>query len=218
MSFKELTKFPDVFFSTNEVENALRRDDIKEIGFYILGPEGTNIEMASKKWANHLKIDSKSKFYYYETPEICANKAKLINHPNIFPIFVTCAVYYKLDTLFFLNPDCYTFIHHYYMKLDQMQLAAKRNTDKIPAEWVIASHPSPKSLILHLSNKIYETTSNSKAAQLCAEGMVDACITTETARKLYNLKTLHIFGSAVMIFLFGTTEHGINIMNRIVKQ
>jgi len=209
-------KFNDVFFSNSEVENSLLKDEIKEIRFFILGPEGTNIEIASKQWANQLRIADKSKFYFYETPEICVEKAKLINDIDIFPIFVTCAVYYKLDSLFFSNPDCYTFIHHYYMKLDRMQLSSREKVDKIPAEWIIASHPSPKGLVSDLPNKLYETTSNSKAAQLCAEGKVDACITTETARKFYKLETLHVFGSGVMVFLFGTTKHGINILNKLI--
>ncbi|MCG7585295.1 hypothetical protein, partial [Photobacterium sp. OFAV2-7] len=47
---------------------------------------------------------------------------------------------------------------------------------------------------------IIDASSNSDAAKLCAEGKVDACITTESARNIHGLKTVHEFGSPEMLF------------------
>ena len=43
-------------------------------------------------------------------------------------------------------------------------------------------------------------TSNARAAQLCAEGRVDACITTQPAAEQHGLQVLKDFGPVPMDF------------------
>lgn len=204
--------FSEIEYPRKNIEKFLVSKLIKEIHFFILGPEGTNTIQATKKWAKEKKINEKAKFTYCKTPEESIEKAKNIKNKAIFPIFTTCAVYYEMNKLFFSNPDCFVFMHHCYMKLDNMQLASKEHVKQIPDSWLIASHPSPSFLVSKLKNKIKLVDSNAEAAKKCSNGEVDACITTETSRKIYNLKTLHNFGCPTMLFCFGTTNHGIDIL------
>jgi len=203
--------FPDP--PTNDLSSTIASEKIRLINFYILGPEGTNIALAAHTWADECGVNDKSRFFYCETPEDSVNSARTITDKSVFPIFVTCAVYNKLANLFFTNTDCNVLFHHYYMRLDNMQLAANCEVENIPENWVIASHPSPKFLVSKLKNRVVNANSNALAAKMCAEELVHACVTTETARKLYKLHTLHSFGSPTMLFLFGTTPHGLKLVS-----
>ncbi|MEW6618545.1 MAG: hypothetical protein AB1422_04240 [bacterium] len=208
-------KLVDFYLQQDEVEVLLRHCDVEEIIFFVLGPNGTHINMAANEWAKKINVFNKSVFHFVETLEIAVLKAKEVVDVHRLPIFVTCAVYDKLNKLFFGNPDCYFFLHHHYMRLDNIQLSARKKVDIIPPEWIIASHPSPKFLVTHLPNRIIETSSNSKAAILCAEGKVDCCITNETSKNLYNLETIFHFGKPILPFYFSTTLSGIKILKKI---
>lgn len=201
--------------STHFIEEFLLSLQVSKIIIFVLGPSGNNIEQAAKQWAKNLNLTEKSEFIYCNTPTEELERALQINDPETFPIFVLCAVYNKLNELYFTYEDCYFFMHHYYMPLDEMQLVARKAVKEVPTEWTIASHPSPMPLLQSLKNKIVEAYSNAHAAMLCAEGFVDACITTEKARKIYSLERIHSFGSPIMLFTFGTTRHGINLINQV---
>ena len=218
MAVKKLKRFPEVQFSSDEVVEVLRNQNIKEVNFSVLGPEGTNISQSSKRWSMEMEIAYKSVYSFCDTPDQSVENARKIRSPSTFPLFVACAVYYDMHRLFFENPDCYVLMDHHYMQLDNMQLAAREAASEIPAGWVIASHPSPKPLLSPLENKIIDSTSNSAAAKSCAEGVVDACMTTETARRIYGLETIHEFGSPVMLFTYGTTPHGVKLLEKYQKR
>ena len=194
--------------------------EIAEIVHFVLGPSGTNIDQASRKWAEETSLSEKSKYIYCETPEKEIEEAKKVKDEKVFPIFWTCAVYFNLYKVFFEHPDTVPFLIVYLMRLDKMQFCTRKEKlkeiikDEIPSHWTIASHPSPAPLLNSLNCKILKTTSNSKAAEICKKGRVDACVTTEEARKKYGLVKIHEFGSPVMIFFGGTTKKGAKLLKK----
>lgn len=218
MNIQNFSTFIDREVQESEVKEILNSERVRKIEIFALGPEGTNIGIASRKWVRELGLQDKAAIHYAKTPEESLELANRIRGRGIFPVFVTCAVYNRLNEIFFSHPDCYTFFHHYYMKLDQLQLAAREQKDRIPEEWVIASHPSPRVLLRNLPNTIVDAYSNAHAAMLCGMKEVDCCITTESAKNIYGLKTIFNFGQPVMCFFFGTTLHGMEILKEIQKE
>lgn len=194
----------------------LKRIDVKRVELFVLGPEGTNISQAAWQWAFHNDILDKTNFVYCGTPEEEIELAGQVKEDGIMPIFTLCAVYYNLHKLFFKYTDYYFFLSHYYMNLDNMQLAATVNSlTKLPEKASVASHYSPAILVEDWGFKIEKANSNSHAAKMCRDGEVDACITTETAKNIYNLNKLHDFGSPKMLFTFGTTSSGFETLSKI---
>jgi hypothetical protein len=56
--------------------------------------------------------------------------------------------------------------------------------------------------------------SNAEAAVRCAAGEAEACITTESARRLYGLVKLHSFGSPEMVFFGGICQRGAELVSQ----
>lgn len=198
----------------------LRLSSIRKIINYVLGPAGTNMGQACEKWIEEMGIGDKTEIIFCATPEESIEKARSVCEEGHVALFWTCAVYNCLCNVFFQNPDTLTFFIEEVMYLDEMQLAAKPekvceiNEGVIPKHWRIYSHPSPAPLVRETGCTVELTTSNAKAAELCAAGKSDACITTESARKIYNLATLHKFGSPKMVFFGGITTHGVEIISK----
>lgn len=207
----ELEGFVEVNNYSGTLESFFLSEKINKIHIFALGPEGTNIYEAAKLWAAEKKISQKSEFILCETPKEAILEAKKIQDPDSFPVFVLCAVYNRLSELYFSNSDCYFFMDHLYMKLDEMQLAAKELDHK--ESYTVSSHASPSTLLNNISNvTIVNSNSNAYAAISCRNQEVDLCITTEKARKANDLISVHTFGSPWMLFTFGTTSHGINLL------
>ncbi len=201
-----------------------RSESIRKITCFVLGPLGTNMVQACEQWIKEMNIEDKTEIILCETPEESIERARNVNEEGHVAIFWTCAVYNCLCNVFFQNPDTLTFFIEVVMYLDEMQLAARPEKVSevedgiIPKHWKILSHPSPAPLVRDLGCEIILTTSNAKAAELCAAGKSDACITTEAARKIYNLATLHKFGSPKMVFFGGITTHGVEIISKICDE
>lgn len=199
-------------------ELALTCSGVEKVVCCSLGPEGTNIAQASRRWLRRLGIEYKSEVRLGDTPEICLKMAREVQEDGVVAVFWTCAVYAKEAQLFFGNPDVYPFLFREEMKLDEMQLAAKPEMARriqeegFHQDWTVASHPSPVHLVKDLGCKIYTVNSNAVAAHVCAEGGAEACITTGTARDIYGLHTLHSFGSPIMVFFGGVTQHGMDVL------
>jgi len=202
-----------------EQGEVLRSSLIHKITCFVLGPLGTNMDQACKQWIEETKIANKTEIILCETPEESIERARAVNEEGHVAIFWTCAVYNCLCNVFFQNPDTLTFFIEEVMYLDEMQLATRPEKVSevkdsiIPKHWRILSHPSPAPLVKDLDCKVELTTSNAKAGELCAAGESDACITTESARKIHNLVTLHKFGSPKMVFFGGITTHGVEIIS-----
>lgn len=201
-----------------EIREVMQSENIRKIVHFALGPKGTNIGQASAKWSREMGVEHKTETIFCETPEVALAEAKKVKEDGVLALFWTCAVYYKLNELFFSNPDTLPFFINYVMNLDSMQVAIRPEQSaqlidgSLPSSWIIASHPSPAPLMQRHGYNIHFTTSNSQAAQLCAAGKTDACITTESARNSNGLKMVRKFGSPPMVFFGGITEFGANML------
>jgi prephenate dehydratase len=216
---KRFERVPEL--GKEEIKRTLQSEKIKKVICFALGPRGTNIGQAAEKWAKEMNISSKTELVFCETPEDSVEKAKQIMEEGVVPVFWTCAVYVKEAELFFTNPDTFPFFFIEKMNLDEMQLATRPEllpeikNGKIPKDWKIASHPSPAPLVRKLGNPIIFANSNAHAAELCQKGKTELCVTTESARKIYNLKKVFSFGSPPMIFFGGITAQTAQFLKNI---
>jgi len=215
-SFPELNGLPQ----NGEAKlRALHSPVVKSVVCFCLGPEGTNIEQAAKRWIDRMGITYKARVVLCLTPEDSLRQAREVTEEGVLAVFWTCAVYAKEAEFFFTNPDILTFYFNEVMNLDAMQLATRPemgsqlipNADGdviIPSSWLIASHPSPQHLVKPLGCEVVLVNSNAAAAEHCAKRLSAACITTETARKIHGLVTIHMFNSPPMVFFGGITAAG----------
>ena len=221
-----LARFPNTYNTTwTEKVQAIQSPAIEQVISYALGPQGTNIHQAAKGWQISLGIENKSKIELVETPEIGLEKARELHDTGTLPIFWTCAVFARLYRLFFEHPEGLPFFFSYEMPLDEMQLAS----NPVKAEGImeligkkrdllgvrVASHVSPAPLLnplVEMGAEVVDAQSNAQAAEMCRDGEVEACITTQAGQSLYELETLHIFGSPPMIFFGGITQSGANLL------
>jgi hypothetical protein len=215
--FSEMKGLPQ-----NEQDQILtfQSDIIRKVICFSLGPLGTNIGQASGNWLERMCIGRKAEIRFFDTPEICLQEARKITGDGVVAIFWTCAVYSQESQFFFGNPDVWPFFTQEIMLLDEMQLATIPENylavkdGIIPEGWKISSHPSPQHLVKSLNREIILVNSNSAAAKHCRDGYSSACITTEAARGIYGLATIHSFGSPPMVFFGGITEHGANVIEK----
>lgn len=208
---EKLKGFIDINLNLNMIGIYLKMDLIREVRIFVLGPEGTNIFEAAKLWAKERSIESKCSFTLCATPEEAVYEAKKVKGENILPVFVLCAVYYKLHELYFFNTDCLFFMDHLYMKLGDMQLAALSYSEK--NNYKVFAHPSPAKLVDSIDNVNLEySDSNGYAARRCKEEEGSLCITTEKARSIYELEKIYDFGSPFMLFTFGTSYNGVKLL------
>jgi hypothetical protein len=185
-----------------------------------LGPVGNNIEQAAHLWLGRLGIADKGEVVLRDTPELCLELARTITDDGVVAVFWTCAVYAHENELFFRNPDVLPFYFQQKMRLDEMQLATRQDmknliTDGcVPIGWRVASHPSPAPLVRRLGCEVSLHNSNAAAAKACFEGRTELCITTEKARGIYGLVKIHSFGSPLMVFFGGITQHGLGQLQK----
>jgi hypothetical protein len=197
---------------------ALGSDLVRHVRSYALGPAGTNILKAAEHWQELMGISLKASISFCETPEQAVRNAKAQSVKGLLNVFWTCAVYYKQYELFFSNVDTLPFIFQVELALDEMQLACRRefaaSLHRNISGLKVLSHPSPATLIRDLPVVVIAAQSNADAAIRCQRGEGDACITTETARSLYGLTTLHRFGSPPMIFFGGVSVDGASLLRQ----
>jgi len=211
----------DLLLSEEDIVRVLCSPEVKEVRCFGLGPEGTNIAQACRRWLRRVGIEGKSKMILCPTPEdsVVAARSETAPELGILGIFWTCAVFDREKEVFFENPDTYPFFVQETMLLDEMQLAtrpelAAQAVPSLPAAWRIASHPSPAPLVEGLSRTVVRVRSNADAAARCAAGEFEACITTESGRQIYGLTRLHRFGSPPMVFFGGITYAGARLFRK----
>lgn len=164
-------------------------------------------------------MDYKTKFIYCDTPEQAVKLSNSEYQPQSINFAWTCAVYFKEHELFFKYVNHGLFFDQIKMKLDCMQLASKKPLKKAYDRISVSAHPSPAVLLADFdrSFKIIEALSNSQAAEMCAKGLVDACITTESARHIHNLHKLHEFGSPEMVFFASLPPSSANLLQELLS-
>jgi hypothetical protein len=224
MDLGRLPSFPSSTGLLEDVEDiarVLRSSAVQEVRCFALGPEGTNIEQACRRWLRRTGIESKSTVILCPTPEdsvIAARRETAVDR-GILGLFWTCAVFDREKEVFFENPDVYPFFVQETMLLDEMQLAARpelvaESGGAVPEHWRIASHPSPAPLLAELPCPVIRVRSNADAAARCAAGEFEACITTESARKIHGLTRIHVFGCPPMVFFGGITAAASRLFRR----
>ncbi|OGE19426.1 hypothetical protein A3D83_01430 [Candidatus Daviesbacteria bacterium RIFCSPHIGHO2_02_FULL_41_10] len=207
-----------------DFRNILRSLLVKEINLHALGPAGTNISQAAHLYIEKVRISNKTSILIHGsgiTPLEYAQMAKeqteksLLTEtlPETLHLHMECAVFDGMGSLYQQRAAESIFIDEQNMALDSMQLSAQLSIDKLrtiakeKGKIRIATHPSPRSLVLPWINQgmaeWLEASSNSVAAVMVIENQADACVTTGSAVTLLaeqNLHTLHQFGSPNMIF------------------
>jgi len=195
--------------------DVLRSPAVRQIRIHGLGPEGTNIArcchwVVHKEGVGHkaVVIIHGRKVDPIEYAEIAGREAA----EGILPLHVECAVYFALGELFDRRPGEVVFANHYYLPLDEMQLAARTLFDPATVCYGrlrVASHPSPVGLVTPLLDRRIlvnvTASSNSDAAEMVRLGEADVCLTTEAGARLSGLVTLHRFGSPIMLFTVGAS-------------
>lgn len=159
---------------------------------HTLGPGGTNCEAAAGHWITE-NGHAQAQVRLHSTLEDAL--VEVLHEPEG-AVLLGCVVYPKLHEIVFQHLDHLTMVDQFIMPTFNMLLASRGQDEMQTA----ASHPAPKSLLNGRGLTITEATSNSKAAELCSTGAVDACITTLPAAKAYDLTVLEDFGPVPMGF------------------
>lgn len=167
-----------------------------KINIHTLGPKGTNCEAAALYWLEKNNINGS--VILHDTLEKGMDSMRCDTEDSV---LLGCVVYPELHNLVFNNKDVSEIVGCFVFPTMPMLLAA-RNELHEPGK--IASHPAPVALIPDYFVDTILVNSNSVAAKFCADGVVDACITTEKAATDYGLIILQDYGQIPM----GFTIHG----------
>lgn len=222
-SLDQLGRFrPETSFSfdAQTVRSALHSKLITSVVSCPLGPDGTNMALASDLWLHEMGITQKSRTVHCSTPEVSVERARQATFDSQIGIFWSCAVYIREHELFYRNLDTLPFFSQHTMNLDEMQLAAKPcvvdeiDGNSIPSSWRILTHPSPKPLVERIGCGTIECKSNSEAARRCRAGDAELCVTTKSAMESNSLVKVHSFGSPSMVFFAGITEEAVVLLER----
>ena len=205
-----------------EFRQILKSDQVKIIA-HGLGPEGTNISQALRKWAEAIGIDindkEKIKIMIHDEsiePLAYADIATDEIEEGVIPVHMECAVYYGEKELYETRGEQeLVFADHYYMPLDRMMVVGNKDLNYLleKKEIIIATHPSPRSLVSKWEELNHATwikaTSNSAAVGMVARGEADLCITTSKSLETLvetkaELEIIHECGSPMMAFTIAT--------------
>ncbi|MFK5951191.1 MAG: hypothetical protein QM500_20745 [Methylococcales bacterium] len=167
-----------------------------DFNIHTLGPEGTNCEAAAENWLTENNINGK--IILHDTLEDGMISMKNDSKESV---LLGCVVYPELHNLVFKNRSTSKLVECFVFPTMPMLLAAKNESFEYNK---IATHPAPVALIPGIFNEKIFVNSNSVAAKKCADGLVDACITTEKSAKKYGLKIIQDYGPIPM----GFTLHG----------
>lgn len=214
-----------------DFHDILHSQQVKYVIIHALGPAGTNISQASHLYAERIGITGKTEVTIHGvgiTPldyaQIAADETRASLSSGTLPetlhLHVECAVYNDMDRLYEERAEEAIFIDEQNMALDTMQLAAVvsmeelQNMVKSRGRIRIATHPSPRSLVLQWIERglveWIQASSNSAAALMVAKGQADMCVTTASSVGLLTkhgreIHTLYEFGSPNMIFTIASS-------------
>lgn len=160
-------------------------------GVRTLGPSGTNLEAASRWWCESRSIN-KADIILHRTLEEAVEKMKLDGSE----VLVGCIVYPDLHTLVFSNLDCLKISECFVFPTHPMVVASRNG--RPPRS--IASHPAPALLIPAGVDERIMVNSNSAAAEACAKGIVEGCVTTLVSAQSHGLEVVKDYGCVPMGF------------------
>lgn len=168
------------------------------IQVHTLGPAGTNCEAAAKFWIGRRR-NNRDTIVLHSSLE---SAVSAVLETSGDAVLLACVVYPRLHEIVFRNlahmevRDCFVMPTH------RMVLAARVTpcAESSKPFGSIASHPAPVDLIAGSEADIRMAKSNSEAAQICARGETDGCITTAVAANSNGLTIVKDFGSIQMGF------------------
>lgn len=205
-------RFGSVFLSDMDVVETLQSAAVQEIRLHGLGPLGTNIAQCCEYFTETNGLTAKTNIIIHGSqfePLQYANLAASEVRAGVIPLHVECAVYYGLNELYHSRHKEIVFASHYYMPLDEMQLAARSASPTKPVDELrVASHPSPVSLarpLFEAGARYVKASSNADAAKMVRSGDADVCVTTGSAADNMNLVKIHEFGCPTMLFTVGAS-------------
>ncbi len=157
---------------------------------HTLGPTGTNCEAAAHAWFNRQRNVGRV--------ELHATLEQAVEHmpEDDTHALLGCVVYPDLHTIVFSNlgrlalADCFVF--------PTFNMLLARRPDVVHVRSV-ASHPAPRHLV-PAGLEVLLVNSNAQAALDCANGIVDACITTLPAAQRHGLQIVSDHGPVPMGF------------------
>lgn len=156
-----------------------------------LGPPGTNCEAAAYEWFT--RAGWSGRVVLHRTLEEAAER--LADNDDGREALLGCVVYPDLHQLVFNNLASMTLADVFIMPTHPMVLASRDSTPPT----TVATHPAPQNLVPTGIQRVL-TTSNSQAAEECAAGSVDGCITTRPAAEYRGLRVVTDFGPVQMGF------------------
>lgn len=160
---------------------------------HTLGPSGTNCERAARSWA--LRECGSAEVHLHGSMEEAASHVVRDDRA----VLLGVVAYPNLHTIIYSHLHTLRLMDVFIMNTDNMVLASRTGAAPI----VCATHPAPEKL-LHETVERRFVSSNVMAANTCAAGEADSCITTLCAAQKHKLVLLQAFGPVPM----GFTIHG----------
>lgn len=157
---------------------------------HTLGPSGTNLEKAAHHWLAERGVAGKVVLHAEVEDGLDAMAFDSTE------AILACAVYPRLHDLVFRNLHRLEMADSFILDTHDMVLAGRPDHTAVST---IVSHPAPSSLVAE-RGEVTLTSSNSRAAALCAAGRYDACVTTGPAAAAEGLRLIENFGPVPMIF------------------
>jgi hypothetical protein len=156
---------------------------------YTLGPEHTNLHAAALFWFEQQHRQPEISLY----PTLEEAIPELLDNPE--GALLACAAYPRLHELIFRHVNKLDMAGCFWMPTYPMVLAQRPGRQLS----VIATHTAPQDLVPESAQRRF-TTSNAQAAQDCADGLADGCITTRPAALSHDLIIVRDFGPIGMAF------------------
>lgn len=162
---------------------------------HTLGPAGTNLELAAHHWFDSHARSADVRLH----PSLESSVPGLSDDGH--EAVLACAVYPDLHYLVFQNLGKLAMVDTFILPTYDMVFATRPDTDVASVRTVV-SHPAPQCLVREVSTTCALTLvlSNSRAAQDCASGAADGCITTSKAAADQGLVTRRNFGPVPMVY------------------
>jgi hypothetical protein len=167
---------------------------------HTLGPNGTNCELAALHWRDD-KMCVDTTIFLHDSFELAAEAVAVRNDS----VLLGVAAYPQLHSIIYSNLKNFQIIDVFICRTEEMILAS--NDGYMPS--LCATHPAPERLLPSVIERKY-VSNNVAAAQECASGNTDGCLTTLRAAKKYNLKIVNNFGQVPMAFtVHGSIQHAL---------
>lgn len=169
----------------------------KVVVLHTLGPTGTNCEAAAHAWFK--RRGSVGSVYLHSTLEQAVeNMPEDDTHA-----LLGCVVYPDLHTLVFSNLGRLSLADSFIFPTFNMLLAQRPGVASLRS---VATHPAPRHLV-PAGLDVSLVNSNAQAALDCANGIVDACITTLPAAQRNGLQIVNDHGPVPMGFTIHVRNH-----------